>query len=136
VLASTLRHLAPRAAATDEVTRLVDSFAVLDLLPEAELLQARQLLALVAPTRVRDLWHAAAGDAPLPLEPIESVVAAFDHLTTVNARPDNLPPVLAFVEYVARHLDRTPPAPPAGARLVAALRDWNDRQARQLDLTA
>jgi hypothetical protein len=110
---------------------------VLDLLPESALEQARQLLALVSPTGVRDLWHAAAGDgAPLPRERIESAVAAFDHLITVNAGLDNLPPAVAFVEHVARHVERTPPAQPAETELAAELRRWNDRQARRLDLTA
>jgi hypothetical protein len=134
-LAGTVTLLAPGAAATEEVTRLVDTFAVLDLLPPPELKQARQLLALVGRTGVRDLWYAAAGDAPLPTEPIDSAVAAFDHLTTVNARPDNLPPALAFVEFVAGHLERTP-SPPADAGLAATLRNWNDRQAQRFDMTA
>jgi hypothetical protein len=135
-LASTMKLLAPGAAATGEVTHLVESFAVLDLLPGSELEQARQLLAVAGCTNVRALWHAAAGDiAPLPAEPIDSAVAAFDHLISVNARLDGLPPALAFVEYVAFRLEQAPTAQPPGAGLAAALRNWSYRQARQLGLT-
>ena len=129
-LLSTVRFMAPDEGASLEFERLVESVGVRELVTAVDRQRVLDLLGSVPPVdakTVKNLWYAAAGDgAPLPDIPITTLAAAFDHLATINAGWDGVPPALAFVEHVARQT--AGPAP-------AELRRWNDRQAQSLGLT-
>ncbi len=98
---------------------LLDAVGDLPDIPQDLLVRAEHLDA-------EALWYAAADEmAPPPTEPVSTLGAAFDHLATLNARPDGLPPALAFVEYAAARVT---------APLSTELRRWNDIQAGRLDV--
>jgi hypothetical protein len=126
-LAATLELFAPQQAATADVADLIRSWPVFDVVTDEERSRAHALLARAEHLDAEALWYAATDEmAPLPTQPVRTLCAAFDHLAGLNARPDGLPPVLAFVEYVAARL---------AGELAERLRRWNDRQADRLGLT-
>src|ERR1035438_2198563 len=101
-LVRALELIAPGQVSTAEVMSLVQSFTVLELLPRAERQRVQDLLGRAEYLDAEALWYAAADEmAPPPTEPVSTLGAAFEHLARLNARPDGLPPSLAFVEYAA-----------------------------------
>jgi vWA-MoxR associated protein C-terminal domain/vWA-MoxR associated protein middle region 0/Effector-associated domain 2 len=127
-LVRALELIAPGQVSTAEVMSLVQSFTVLELLPRAERQRVQDLLGRAEYLDAEALWYAAADEmAPPPTEPVSTLGAAFEHLARLNARPDGLPPSLAFVEYAAVRVT---------APLSTELRRWNDIQAGRLDVAA
>jgi hypothetical protein len=127
-LVRTLELMAPGQSGTAEVTSLVQSLTVLELVPPAERQRVQDLLVQAKHLDAEALWHAATDEmAPPPNEPVSTLGAAFDHLATLNARADGLPPALALVEYAAARV---------AAPLSAELRRWNDLQAGRLGIAA
>jgi hypothetical protein len=125
-LAVTLELFAPQQAATADVADLIRSWPVFDVVTDEERRHVHALLARAEYLNAEAFWYAATDEiAPLPAQPIRTLCAAFDHLAGLNARPDGLPPVLAFVEYVAARL---------ADELAERLRRWNDSQADRLGL--
>jgi hypothetical protein len=98
---------------------------VLDLLPQSELRQLRELLIMISIPQLRTLVHQAAGPGMPSVGMVDNAWDAFTHLQEFNAGADEFSPALMFVELVARHVARD-----VGAQLM----QWNDNQARRLRL--
>jgi hypothetical protein len=100
---------------------------VLDLVPTQALTELRSHLADVMVPELATLVRRAVGPAvPLP-PPGAAVLDVVHHLADINADAVGFPPLLTFVELLARRL---------GGRLGDELRRWNDAQARSLRLEA
>jgi hypothetical protein len=127
-LIGALRMLDPAHPGTAEAERIANSLTVLDAMPTEERRQALELLSQLPELDIEPLWYAATDDTtPLPANPTETLVKAFDQLIELNARTDGLPPSIAFVETAACR---------ATGHLAAQLRLWTDRQAGRLGLGA
>jgi hypothetical protein len=126
-LSRALETMAPRDVLVARARRLIELATVVDLTSAESRRVVHGLLAGVdtggKAGDVRRWWYLAAGPwAPVPATPVATLVAAFDQLASVNARPGGLPPALAFVEYVAAE------AGPAGRRL----REWAESEAARI----
>jgi len=125
-----LKLFAPDDAATIEAAEIVRSFVALDVVPRAERNAAHDLLAQAEGHGLLDveaMWYAATDElSPLPSANALDLVSAFDQLTRLNARPDGLPPAVAFVEYVASRLFED---------LAVQLHRWSDASAAQMGLS-
>ncbi|MER6035346.1 MULTISPECIES: hypothetical protein [unclassified Streptomyces] len=108
----------------DEIRALTDDLLADPALPVDEVLSLRPLLDGLAPPNLPALCRRAVADLR-PVPPYPDAWSAFEGLSRLNARPDGLPPTLAFVEYVAAEAphDRS-----------FTLRAWNDAQAQALSL--
>lgn len=126
-----LELFAPEDSATIEAAELVRSFTAHDIVPRDQRLAVHDLLHEAEGHGILDVeavWYAATDElAPLPTGNALSLVAAFDQLARLNARPDGLPPALAFIEYAASRLP---------SDLSVQLRQWNDGEAAQMGLGA
>jgi nucleoside phosphorylase len=101
----------------------VASTGVRTLLPEWEMDRLHGLLAQVPDVDGRVVWPLVMGDlVPLPDTP-STLAELTIILAEQNARPDLIPPLMAFVEQVAAR---------APARLAAELRAWSDRVAEPI----
>ncbi|MEX0170897.1 hypothetical protein MRBLMG1_003522 [Streptomyces sp. LMG1-1-1.1] len=129
-LLDTLTVYAPGSPPVQRIRQLVTTPPVLAVLPEAELREARTLLARVPHLDAHEVLYAAAGDLPLPRHPVSTLGEAFDLLSRVNARPDGLLPLMVLVEHVAAALDGSDVHRP----VATGLREWNDAQAVKLGL--
>jgi hypothetical protein len=125
-----LQMFAPEDSGTVEAAELARSFAVIEIVQRTDTPAVHDLLHEAEPLgslNVEALWYAAADElAPLPAGNVLTLAAAFDHLTTLNAGANGLPPSLAFIEYVASHLQGS---------LAERLRHWNDAEAAQMGLS-
>jgi nucleoside phosphorylase len=100
---------------------------VLGLIDEPDREQVVRLIRQVADVDPRGLWHASAGElTPAPNVELTTVEQVLDHLSSVNTDADGLPPALAMVEHVAMS---------AEPNLRDQLREWNNRQARRLQVS-
>ncbi|MFJ9862665.1 hypothetical protein [Streptomyces sp. NPDC101165] len=107
-----------------EIRALTENLIAEPALPVDEVLSLRPLLDGFAPPNLPALYRRAVGNLrPVPAYP--DAWSAFEGLSRLNARPDGLPPTLAFVEYAAAEA-------PHDRRF--ALRSWNDGQAQALSL--
>lgn len=107
--------------------RLPAAEQVLGLLADPDRDHLVSLLRQVPEVEPRSLWHASAGDlTPAPAAELTTVEQVLDHLASVNADADGLPPALALVEILALRVDPD---------LQAQLRHWNDTQADRLQVT-
>ena len=105
-----------------EGVRAVDGEFVADLLSDRDRMRLKYYH--VTCTHVAALYRAAvASPAAEPSGEPKDLADALDHLVRLNARSDGVPPVVVFVEHLARHLD----GPSA-----EQFREWNDQQARKL----
>ncbi|MEU2655804.1 hypothetical protein ABZ615_10780 [Streptomyces sp. NPDC007325] len=103
---------------------------LLPVLPDAELREARALLARVRHLDAHGLLYAAADGLALPPLPVAGLGEAFDLLARANARPDGLLPVTVLIEHVSTALDDSE----AHRATAGALRAWNDTRAAALGL--
>lgn len=97
-----------------------------DLRPLFTTTDLRELLDLVAEGHwpdAADLYRAVVGPHAPALRPDAEVVDVLAALQAFNAKPDGVPPVLVFVEHLARR---------AHPELAARLRRWSRQEARQL----
>lgn len=107
------------------VLRLAPGSGVIALLTDQEYDRLLPLLDEVNGLDARELWRIVTGGIlPLPNTP-QDLGALAVRLAAYNARPDRLPPVLAFVEEIALR---------AGVPLAARLRRWADQVADRLAL--
>jgi hypothetical protein len=110
----------------DDMSMLLDDMSTLDLVSEQDREELLRLLSGGVVEQLAELVRAAAGPIAAELQidhhqPEEAVGL----LEQLNARPDGVPPLLVFVEYLAKRI---------GDRRGGQLRDWNDRQARRMDI--
>jgi hypothetical protein len=99
---------------------------VLHVTASGDLDQLRELLDGVEVPYLPTLLRRATGPG-VPLAPPGSNAAQIaTYLAEFNAGADGFPPLLSFVELVARHAE--------DSSLRARLREWNDGQARQMHL--
>jgi hypothetical protein len=125
-LIAALRLLDPAHQSIKELERIARSRTILDLVSSEDRVQVVKLLGRLPELNVEPLWYAATDDvAPLPAERTDTLVAAFDQLTTLNIRSDGLPPAIAFVELAACR---------APGQLAAQLRTWTEAQAERIGL--
>ncbi|MFD8494596.1 hypothetical protein [Amycolatopsis sp. NPDC059657] len=126
MLAKVLNDVEPGSPAVRRACQALDDMSALDLVPERARDELLGLISGMAEDRLVDFVHAAVGPVAAEL--------AIDHqrpeealafLEQVNARPDGVPPLLVFVEYLARHL---------GDQRCEQLREWNDRQANRIGI--
>lgn len=130
-LADSVAFIQPEAASTTEIAHLVDEAFVAELFRDKDVRAVHALLAAASTEGVAEVWYAAAGDAaPLPDRPIATMLEAFEHLATINARADGIPPALAFVEYLAARSAGDPLRPDLPDRLRA----WSERQATEFGM--
>ncbi|MGP4014593.1 VMAP-C domain-containing protein [Saccharopolyspora sp. 5N708] len=101
---------------------------VLDLLPASELNQLRDSLHEVVVPQLPTLLRRAAGPGVPPAPPDASAWDVLAHLADFNAGADGFPPALSFVELLARQV--------GDSALRVRLREWNDAQARRLQLSS
>lgn len=107
---------------------LVTDVVALELLPASQWDRLRTLVRAGSWTRLDEMYRASAGlHAPLPATVVADPVELLTHLGRLNARPEGLPPVLAFVEQLAA---RSEP------ELADQLRTWNLDQAERLGVVA
>jgi len=126
VLAGVLEELEPGTPAVRRVRQFVEDMSALELISEKQRAELLELMAGTADEYLTDLVRAAAGPAGVELpvdhhKPEDALVL----LEQLNARPDGVPPLLVFVEYLARVV---------GDHRGDQLRDWNDRQAIRMDI--
>ncbi|MFD4372133.1 hypothetical protein [Streptomyces sp. NPDC058486] len=137
-LADTLSLYAPGTTPVQRIRELAATTPapspvpdLLPVLPEAELREARALLAGVRHLDAHGLLYAAAGELTLPRHPVTGLGEAFDLLARVNARPDGLLPVAVLIEHVITALDDSD----THRTTATALREWNEARAAELRLT-
>ncbi|SDY15226.1 Helix-turn-helix domain-containing protein [Amycolatopsis xylanica] len=120
-LVDAVRMLRP---ASREYELLRGAVSAMTLVPGEGLNRLRGLLSGVTTPELASVTAQAVGHQ-VPLERDADAWAAFVVLSEFAAPEDSLPPALAFLEFLAGHVDDD---------LAAALRDWNDVQARRLGL--
>ncbi|MGH3623877.1 MAG: hypothetical protein ACRDQ5_19145 [Sciscionella sp.] len=100
---------------------------VLDVLPDIELERLRELLTGVSVPQLSTLVVRAAGPGVPSMRRDASAWEAVRYLLDFNACADGFPPVLTFVELLARQV---------GGVLGADLASWNDAQVQRLRLVS
>jgi hypothetical protein len=139
-LALVLDFLRPGTKECDEVRKIVAAVGrieaerrapvprgpVAELVPDTEQEKVRQRLVGFVPPGLSAAVRRAARYAP-PQSRFEDAAEAFAGLADFNAGSDELPPLLIFVELVARECE---------PRLAAELRAWLNAQVRKLRLEA
>lgn len=126
MLIEVLDKMEPRSTAVRRASQVLDSMRAADLLADRDRERLLDVFSRATCTHVAELCRAAAG--PVAAEPAEEprkLADALVYLERLNARSDGVPPVVVFVEHLARHLD---------GPSVDQLREWNDHQARKLDV--
>lgn len=122
-----VRLMRPRSPEYARIERLVEQAWVLDVLPGTELDRLHGWLADLRVHQLPTLVARSCGPGvPLPPSGADAWQVVW-HLTAYNAGADGLPPVLIFVELLARQV---------GDRLGRKLAQWAEDQARTLGLTA
>ncbi len=126
-LSEAVGTMAPGEQIAEGIQRLLERATMLDLLLPGAVRAVHEMLASATGLDVNVLWYRAAGDlAPVPDGALPSLSAAFDHLATVNADPEGLPPALALVEYVSWEVDGLP---------AERLRGWADAEALRIGVS-
>jgi hypothetical protein len=121
-----LEQLEPGSSAVDGVRKVLDDMSVAELLPARDRERLLDIFSQVSCSHIAELCRAAAG--PVVAEPPEndgSLTEVLAYLEDLNARADGLPPLLVFVEYLARHIV---------GMSSDSLHEWNDKQARKMNL--
>lgn len=127
-LLGALRRLQPDAPEFDQVSRLIDDMATLDLFTDADRRSLAELLRGTDFPQLADCYRAAAGAQATPLLPgRHDTVDVLSRLERMNARPDGLPPALVLLEHLALH---------AGDVLSQRLWRFSEDQARGMGLQA
>ncbi|MFI6024131.1 VMAP-C domain-containing protein [Amycolatopsis magusensis] len=126
-LIEVLERLEPGAHPVRRARRLLEDMAALELVPNRERERLLDLLTGALGPHVTTIVRDAAGNAApeLPMddhEPDELLVL----LEQLNARPDGIPPLLAFVEFLASYLED---------HRRDQLQAWCNRQADRMGLT-
>jgi len=121
-----IEQMEPGSLPVRRARTVVENMAVLELVPEHD---RRELLALLEGCpgeRIHESMRLAAGPTfdLMPDEQRPADVLAV--LERMNARPDGVPPLLLFVEYLAAYFND---------QRAELLRQWNDRQAEWMGLT-
>lgn len=121
-----VEQMEPGSIPVQRARSVVDDMAALDLVTEYDRQELLGLLADHPGRRLAELVQAAAGPAAELPSARQHPRDALATLERMNARPDGIPPLLLFVEYLAAASD--------GER-ADELRFWNDRQAERMGLT-
>jgi hypothetical protein len=100
---------------------------VLSLLPEPDLASLREALTGLTVPQLPTLVRRATGPGVPPAPVGADAWDTLQYITDFNSGADGFPPVLAFLELLARQV---------GGELAARLTRWNDGQARRLRLEA
>ncbi|HEX6346859.1 effector-associated domain 2-containing protein [Umezawaea sp.] len=125
-LLKVLDQMDPRSTTVRRACQVFENMRAADLLSHRERERLLDLFSHTTCTTVAELCRTAAGPAAAePAVEPEELADALAHLEQLNARSDGLPPLVVFVEHLARRLD----GPHADQ-----LRDWNDQLARKLDV--
>ncbi|WNV88742.1 effector-associated domain 2-containing protein [Umezawaea sp. Da 62-37] len=123
-LLDVLDQMEPGSEAVRRAYHVLDGMRAADLLADRERERLLDVFSHVTCSHVAALCRTAAGlAAPEPSEEPRDLVDALVYLEQLNARSDGIPPVVVFVEHLARHLDG-----PSSDQL----KEWNDQQARKL----
>jgi vWA-MoxR associated protein C-terminal domain/vWA-MoxR associated protein middle region 0/Effector-associated domain 2 len=124
MLLRVLDQLEPGSRAVERVRQLVEDIQAMELVPDDDRKQLVELVSRAGFPRVAELSRAAAGPAAaeFPLDDQEPE-EALGYLENLNARPDGVPPLLVFVEYLAHQV---------GGHLGDQLREWSENQARKM----
>jgi hypothetical protein len=123
-----LRRLQPDAPELEQVSRLVDDMATLELFGDEDRRTLTDLLRDTDFPQLGECYRAAAGSQATPLPPgRHDTVDVLSRLERMNARPDGLPPALALLEHLALH---------AGDVLSQRLWHFSEEQARGMELHA
>jgi hypothetical protein len=123
-LADVLDFLRPGSRESAEVRGLMVAFRVHEVVPEPEQERLIQRLAGFAPPGLAEAVRRAARYV-FPVPKYQDAAEAFYGLADFNAAPGELPPLLIFVEVIARQ---------SGPELAAELRGWLAAQVRRLRL--
>jgi len=115
----------PKSLVYKRIHQLVQEPQVRDLLPALELELLREHLTTMVIPQLPTLVRRAAGFAAAPASFGGNAWDALRYLTDFNARADDLPPVMLFVEFVACQV---------GGVVGENLRQWNDEQAHRLGI--
>ncbi|MCS7483285.1 hypothetical protein ACFFQW_47580 [Umezawaea endophytica] len=123
VLVSALESLDPGSDAVREARVQVERMQAADLLTERERRSLLEVLAEVGCEHVAEVCELVAGPAAAPpdselLDPVDGAL----YLQHLNGRPGGVPPLLLFIEHLARHTPRRP---------ADWLRRWSDQRARE-----
>lgn len=126
-LVEVLEQMEPNSLPVQRARAAVDDMITIDVVAEPDRRELLTLLGGSTGDRLAEFVRAAAGPAVEPVPPQHRPSDAIATLERMNARPDGLPPLLVFVEYLADYF---------GDHRSEQLRRWNDRQAARTGLTA
>jgi NTP-dependent ternary conflict system VMAP-like protein/effector-associated domain 2 (EAD2)-containing protein len=119
-----LGELEPGSLAVGRVHRLIEDMLAFELVEDDDRQKLVELVSRTDFPYVAELSRAAAGPAAADLhfddqQPEDALV----YLEELNARPDGVPPLLVFVEYLAHRV---------GGHLGGQLREWSEQQAQRM----
>ncbi|MDX8141300.1 hypothetical protein SK854_04195 [Lentzea sp. BCCO 10_0061] len=127
-LLQALRRLQPEAPELEQIGRLVDEMATLELFADEDRRALTDLLRDTNFPQLAECYRAAAGGQATPLPPgRHDTVDVLSRLERMNARPDGVPPALALLEHLALR---------AGDVLSQRLWQFSEDQARAMGLHA
>ncbi|MEN3613729.1 FxSxx-COOH system tetratricopeptide repeat protein [Plantactinospora sp. ZYX-F-223] len=126
-LVAALATMAPDAPGTKRATQLIESAALLNLLPDSEVKRVHELLRRAEGGRAEAGWWRPATNASVPPLPgaVKNLTAAFDHLATQPHGQHRLPAALVLVNDVAAQLD---------GPIAVELSNWAEGQAERLEV--
>ncbi|MGB3441510.1 MAG: hypothetical protein WBA97_22410 [Actinophytocola sp.] len=121
-----VEQMEPNSIPVQQARGAVDDMTALELVGEDDRKELLTFLEEDPSDRLTDFVRAAAGPAAVLVADEQYPAEALATLEQLNAGPDEVPPLLFFVELLAAYLDDH-----RGERL----RGWNDRQAGRAGLT-
>ncbi|MGI5152602.1 FxSxx-COOH system tetratricopeptide repeat protein [Plantactinospora sp. CA-294935] len=126
-LVAALSTMAPDAPGTKRATQLIESAALLNLLPDSEVKRVHELLRRAEDGRSDPGWWRAAVSAGVPQLPstVRNLTLAFDHLATQPHGQHRLPAALVLLNDVAAQLD---------GPIAVELAHWAEGQAERLEV--
>ncbi len=125
-LVEVLQQMEPGSQSVVRAHEAVEELIAAELVTEPDRRELLTLLGESAGDRFAEAVRFAAGPTVEPAPRQRFPSEALATLERMNARPDGVPPLLIFVEYLAAYF---------GGERAAQLRYWNDRQAQQMGLT-
>ncbi|WP_275413638.1 FxSxx-COOH system tetratricopeptide repeat protein [Plantactinospora endophytica] len=126
-LVAALSTMAPDAPGTKRATQLIESAALLNLLPDSEVKRIHELLRRAEDGRPDPGWWRPTVSTSAPRLPgtVRNLTAAFDHLATQPIGQHRVPAALALVSDVAAQLD---------GPIAVELSHWAEGHAERLEL--
>jgi hypothetical protein len=124
-LVAVIDDLEPGSIPVLRVRDVVREMSALDLIAEDDRQELLTLLDGSRDSRFSELVRSAAGPAAQLTSDDQYPAEALATLERMNARPDGLPPLFVFIEYLAAYLND---------HRGAHLRQWNDQQAERIGL--